>query len=179
MKNVLVVYGTTEGHTRKIAERVGEWVREAGHKCEVVDSANLPEGFVVAGYDAFVAAGSLHETKHQRPLRHFVREHAAVMGARPSAFLSVSMSAVNKDEKHRADTQRCIDEFLEETGWNPTVTKAVAGALKYTKYDWLKRFIMVQIVKGEGGDVDTSKDYEYTDWDDLKAFVVEFLKPLA
>jgi menaquinone-dependent protoporphyrinogen oxidase len=101
------------------------------------------------------------------------------MGARPSAFLSVSMSAVKKDEQHRADTQKCIDEFLEETGWKPTVTKAVAGALKYTKYDWLKRFVMVQIVKSEGGDIDTSKDHEYTDWADLKAFVSEFLKLVA
>lgn len=179
MSNVLIVYGTTEGHTRKIANQVADWIRTKGLKVDVVDSADIPAGFIVAGYDAFIAAGSLHETKHQRPLRHFVREHAAVMSARPSAFLSVSMSAVKQDEKHRADTQKCIDEFLEETGWEPTVTKAVAGALKYTKYDWLKRFVMVQIVKSEGGDLDTSQDYEYTNWNDLEAFTNEFLKRLA
>lgn len=179
MSKVLIVYGTTEGHTRKIANQVAEWVKAKGHIADVVDSADVPAGFVMAGYDAFIAAGSLHETKHQRPLRHFVADHAGVMSARPSAFLSVSMSAVKQDEKHKADTQKCIDEFLVETGWKPSVTKAVAGALKYTKYDWLKRFIMVQIVKSEGGDLDTSKDYEYTDWADLEAFTGEFLKRLA
>ena len=55
------------------------------------------------------------------------------------------------------------------------MTKAVAGALLYTKYDFLKRFIMVQIVKGEGGDLDTSRDYEYTDWDDLKSVIEAFV----
>ena len=166
-----MVYGTTEGHTRKIAERIGEWVRDA----EVVDSANLPKGLDVASFDAFIVAGSLHETKHQRPLRHFVKEHSAVMNARPTAFLSVSLTAIKKDEKHTADAQRCIDAFLEETGLQPTMTKAVAGALLYTKYDFLKRFIMVQIVKGEGGDLDTSRDYEYTDWDDLKSVIEAFV----
>ena len=175
MSRVLVVYGTTEGHTRKIANKVAEWILGLGHQVDVLDSADVPSGFLVTGYDAFVAAGSLHETKHQRPLRHFVSRHAKEMDARPGAFLSVSMSAVKQDDKHRADTQKCIDEFLDETGWHPTVTKAVAGALKYTQYNWLKRFIMVQIVESEGGDVDTSQDYEYTDWADLRSFIEQFM----
>ena len=179
MANVLIVYGTTEGHTRKIAERVGEWARARGHNSEVLDSANVPEEFVVAGYDAFIAAGSLHEGRHQRSLRHFVKEHVAVMNARPTAFLSVSMSAVNKDARHADEAKRCIDEFVEETGLKPTATQAVAGALKYTKYDFLKRYIMLQIVKKESGDIDTSQDYEYTDWADVESFVESFLKQLG
>jgi len=174
MARILIVYGTTEGHTRKIAEQVGDWIRLRGHQADVFDSAmNPPE--ILAGYDGFIVAGSLHEGKHQRPLRHFVTEHATELTGAPSAFLSVSLSAVGRDDAHRADTQRCIDEFCNQTGWMPTLTLPVAGALLYTKYDWLKRMVMRSIVRKEGGDIDTCQDYEYTDWDALHTFVDAFV----
>ena len=37
--NVLIVYGTTEGQTRKIAEWTATHVRERGHQVELHDSA--------------------------------------------------------------------------------------------------------------------------------------------
>jgi menaquinone-dependent protoporphyrinogen oxidase len=33
---------------------------------------------------------------------------------------------------------------------------------------------MRRIVRKAGGDTDTSRDFEYTDWDDLRTFVNEF-----
>jgi menaquinone-dependent protoporphyrinogen oxidase len=52
----------------------------------------------------------------------------------------------------------------------------VAGALLYRKYGFLKRWIMKRIVARAGGDTDTSRDYEYTDWNDMRAFAKEFLQ---
>ena len=34
---------------------------------------------------------------------------------------------------------------------------------------------MKLIAKKQGGDTDTLRDHEYTDWDDLKHFVEEFV----
>ena len=67
-----------------------------------------------------------------------------------------------------------IGRFLTGTGWRPTVTKPVAGALLYSRYNPFKRWMMKRIVQKGGGDTDTSRDYEYTDWDDLRAFADEF-----
>jgi len=39
--NVLIVYGTTEGQTRKIAEWTATHIRERGHQAELRDSAAL------------------------------------------------------------------------------------------------------------------------------------------
>ena len=36
------------------------------------------------------------------------------------------------------------------------------------------RWIIKRIVAKAGGDTDTSRDYVYTDWDDLKAFAMAF-----
>lgn len=176
---VLIVYGTTEGQTRKICEQIGTWMRDGGAQVDLIDSTIVPEEMNLHLYDAFIAAGSLHQGKHQSSLAHFVQAHEVGLKGLPSAFLSVSLTAISKDEKHQADAQKCIDQFIEQTGWHPTFTKPVAGALKYTQYDWLRRMVMRSIVKKEGGDIDTSRDYEYTDWEELKGFAAEFLDALS
>ena len=62
------------------------------------------------------------------------------------------------------DVKRTVDEFLAETGWHPTHIAAAAGALLYSKYNFVIRLIMKRISKKAGGPVDTSRDYEFTDW---------------
>lgn len=61
-----------------------------------------------------------------------------------------------------------------QTG-NPTRVELIAGALKYTQYNPLVRFIMRRIAATAGGDLDTSRDYEYTDWAAVDRFVIEFV----
>lgn len=54
--------------------------------------------------------------------------------------------------------------------------KLVAGALLYTRYNWIERWVMRRIVRKAGGDTDTSRDYEYTNWAELRAFVEQFAR---
>jgi menaquinone-dependent protoporphyrinogen oxidase len=54
------------------------------------------------------------------------------------------------------------------------MVRLIAGALKYTQYDFFKRYIMRMIAQQAGGDTDTSHDTEYTDWDDVGRFVDEY-----
>ena len=67
-----------------------------------------------------------------------------------------------------------MDGFLAETGWKPSITKVVAGALPYTRYNWFIRRVMKRIAAKAGGDTDSTRDYEYTDWQDLRRFTEEF-----
>jgi len=84
--------------------------------------------------------------------------------------LGVLQTERNVQEAVAANEQR----FLAATGWRPTVTKRVAGALMYTRYNWLKRWVMKKIAGKAGGDTDTRRDYEYTDWSDVRAFAERF-----
>jgi menaquinone-dependent protoporphyrinogen IX oxidase len=43
-----------------------------------------------------------------------------------------------------------IDGFVAETGWRPTRVKPVAGALMYSKYNVLVRFLMTRIATCTG-----------------------------
>ncbi len=46
----------------------------------------------------------------------------------------------------------------------------IAGALKYTQYNWFIRWVMKGIARKEGGSTDTSRDHEYTDWRQVAAY---------
>jgi hypothetical protein len=46
----------------------------------------------------------------------------------------------------------------------------VASALAYSKYNPLIRLVMRRIALKEGGDTDTSRGCEYTDWRAIAAF---------
>lgn len=179
MSRILIVYGTTEGHTRKIAEHMGATLREAGHDAVVTEAQDEGKGVHFAQYDGVVVAGSLHQGRHQRLLTEFVRSNAPILNLMPGAFVSSSLTAVIEDDKHWSEANRCIDEFLIETGWNPMARTPVAGALLYTQYDWLKRMLLRSISKKEGGDTDTTRDYEYTDWNRLDKFVTGFADAVA
>ena len=59
--NVLIVYGTTEGQTQKIAEWTATRIRERGHQAELLDSAALESDLDLETYDAFIIAESVHQ----------------------------------------------------------------------------------------------------------------------
>ena len=73
-----------------------------------------------------------------------------------------------------------MQEFLDEVGMHPDMTATIAGALKYSRYGFLKKRIMRNIVKKSGGkELDMSRDYEYTDWEQVEAFAREFLASIS
>ncbi len=182
MKQVLVVYATREGHTRRIAEHVAATVRGRGHTADVVDAANPPAGFSLDPYAGAVVAASVHVGKHEKEIVHFVKAHRSELERIPAVFLSVSLAEAGAEDpakipEHRAqaaaEVQRIIDAFLKETGWHPSKVRAVAGALSYSKYNFVIRFVMKRIARAQGVSTDTSRDHEYTDWAALDHLVDE------
>ena len=51
----------------------------------------------------------------------------------------------------------------------------------YTQYGFIKRQVMKKIVRDKPGNLstDTSRDYVYTEWDDVRAFTERFLDGLT
>lgn len=174
MARSLIAYDTTEGQTRKIAQYIGDGVRSAGHDAQVLDIRRPPSGFSLEGFDAILIGASIHLGKHSRHLSAFVRRHKARLVAMPTAFFSVSLSAAG-NEKQKADAERCLNEFLQQMDWSPTIKATFAGGLMYREYGFLKRWMMKRIARDAGKDTDPSKNHEYTDWQAVDGFVRAFL----
>jgi menaquinone-dependent protoporphyrinogen oxidase len=88
--------------------------------------------------------------------------------------VSVCLACLEKNPKTAAEMEATIHRFTGTAAWQPRVIKVVAGALLYTKYNVFIRWIMKRIVAKAGGETDTSHDYEYTDWNDVRAFADQF-----
>jgi len=97
----------------------------------------------------------------------------------PGAFFSVCLAVASGLEEEHREAEKIASDFLQQTGWKPLMTTQIAGALKYTHYDFLKRMLMKMIARREGGDTNVSRDYEYTDWDSVKKFTLEFVNKIA
>jgi menaquinone-dependent protoporphyrinogen oxidase len=97
-----------------------------------------------------------------------------VLNAIPTAFLSVSLAAAADSEEDKRGLQECLETFLAKTGLKPAAIEHVAGAFRYTEYDFLKRWAMKYIAWRKGQPTDTGRDYEYTDWDALARFAEAF-----
>jgi menaquinone-dependent protoporphyrinogen oxidase len=179
MARVLILYGTTDGHTRKIATALREALVAEGVYAFVSDARYGTETVVAEDYDGVIVAASIHAGGFQRPVTRWVRKQAAELNRMPTAFLAVCLGILETRPEVRRTLDEIVDRFRRSTGWRPAVIKFVAGALPYTRYNWLKRWIMRRIVAKAGGDTDTTRDFEYTDWEDLRAFARTFGRNLT
>lgn len=96
------------------------------------------------------------------------------MATCPTGFFQVSLSSAATDETQLAEAAEYVDTFLEATDWHPDRIGLFGGALRYSKYGFLKRLMMKRIARDATGDTDTSRDYEYTDWHEVEAFAADF-----
>ncbi len=130
-------------------------------------------------YDAVVAAASLHAGHHQRAMVDWVKADRDTLSDRPKRFISVSLTAAEDTSEAREATKRCIDDFEEETGWQPSRSEPVAGALQYREYDVFTRVLMRLKMRQGGHPADPSQDHEYTDWAALRQLAEEFAAQLS
>jgi menaquinone-dependent protoporphyrinogen oxidase len=169
MPRILVLYGTTDGHTAKVATALADAMRSLGADVDVVNAKlRVPPGPDV--YAAVIVAASVHVGGYQRTVRRWLRTHATGLRAKPTAFVSVCLGVLQQDPSVDREIERIMQRFFRRTGWQPDVTHVVAGALPYTRYNWIKQWVMRLIAARMHGDTDTTRDFEYTDWQDVKAF---------
>lgn len=163
---LMIVYGSTEGQTHKICEFIRDESEKAGHTPGLFDATVAPPD--PAEFDAVLVAASLHGGKYQVTVKDFVHKYHRSLNQMNSGFISVSLTAATDEPESWKELKQHTEDFLIETGWEPKFIEQVAGALRYTQYDYLKRFIMRMISRRSGGETDTSQDHEYTDWEQVR-----------
>jgi hypothetical protein len=82
-----------------------------------------------------------------RPIVRFAREYRAALERVPTLFFSVGLALLSKVSDGRAQTMEIVDKFISQTGWRPRRIELVAGALPYTKYNFLIRILMRRIAR--------------------------------
>jgi menaquinone-dependent protoporphyrinogen oxidase len=177
MSRVLVLFSTVDGQTARIAERVAETLRGEGHEvtlrsCQAEDAVAQ-----LRSSDAVVLGSAVRYGDHVPPARKFAKANQPDLCARPGAFFSVCLSADGPGKK-ADEAQRYLDKFLARSGWTPQFVASFGGALLYPRYNPFIRFLMRLIVGHAGGETDTTREYEYTDWGAVERFTRAFSRNL-
>lgn len=165
----LIVYATTEGQTRKIVEFLAARLTAAGEAVRLVDAAAVPPDLDPRAFDTAILAASVHASRYQTALEAFARTHAAVLNVMSTAFISVSLAASGHDANDWKGLAACVADLQRRTGWTPASVHHVAGAFRYTQYNFIERWALRYIAWRKGGPTDTSRDHEMTDWKAVEA----------
>lgn len=171
---VLIIFGSTEGQTRKISIFLKEELLKSGNLVTLADATDKPP--LPDGFDLVLIGSSVHMHKYQPAVLHYVKKNAAALNTTKSGFFSVSMAAAGYDPQSLKELKEMTASMLEHSGWRPAHVELVAGALLYTQYDFFKKLVMRMIAKTKGEDTDTSTDHEYTEWSKLKVFLENMQK---
>ena len=166
--NILIVYASKEGQTAAIAQFIADAIRRHGHQATVLSGNHLPEDFSTAAFDAAMGVFPGY-------LQTFITTHRDWLNQVPSALFTVCMAIHSKNDKEQETARAFGPGLAGKTHWQPGLLETFAGAIKYTQYGFITRWIMRHIAKKEGGDTDTSRDHEYTDWDAVTQFSEQFL----
>jgi menaquinone-dependent protoporphyrinogen oxidase len=159
---LLIAYATTDGQTRKIARFAADRLSQ-GHSVELLNVEDA-EGLDLDRFDAAILGGSLHAGGYQKTLARFASDNHAELATLPTLFLAVSLSAAGTDPQDWAGLRKCLAAFETETGWTPGRVEHVAGAFRFSEYDFFRAWAMRRIADQKGEVVEPGKDKQYTDW---------------
>lgn len=171
---VLIIYGSVHGQTARIAARIAELLQSRGTAPVLQATSALPTSLDLSAFDGIIVAAPVRFGRHAQDVRRVARGYRHVLNAVPSAFVSVSGAATSPDPAFRVQARQYVEEFLRQTGWRPTFSETVGGAIAYTKYNPLLRWLTKRAVGQFTGPLDSSRDHEYTDWRQVERIAESF-----
>ncbi|MBX9455754.1 MAG: protoporphyrinogen oxidase [Rhizobium sp.] len=170
-----IAYATVEGQSRKIAETLATIIETRGHQAVITGASDMSE-YTLERPDGVVLCAPIHAGRYPTYFTDFVRREVEWLNTTPSALVSVTLSIASDDPAEREEAARFPEALAAETGWSPRAVHNAKGALRYTEYDFFKRWMLKRIASKHNAPTDTGSDYELTDWAALEAFAVDFIE---
>ena len=172
--SVGIIFSTSEGQTRKVAETLGSHLRSMGYAVEVMDVKEAKNAGSLERFGGILLGAPIHAGSYPKKMRRFIAAHHAALEVRVTGFFSVSLTASEEGEGAQETQRGYVEELMKETLWMPDVVASFAGALPFTRFGFLKKKLMQRITAERGQVLDTERDYEYTNWEDVRAFAELF-----
>jgi len=168
MANVLIAYSTTDGHTKKICERIRRVIEGQAHKVTLA-FINDELDIELDPFDTIVIGASIRYGKHRPQVYEFIRKNQLVLDSKPNAFFSVNIVA-RKPEKNEPETNPYVEKFLRQISWEPKNLAVFAGKIDYPIYTFRDRQVIRFIMWMTKGPTDPRAVVEFTDWNKVDDF---------
>jgi menaquinone-dependent protoporphyrinogen oxidase len=164
-----LLYDSVLGHTERIVRAMAPVLEEGGHEVTLHRVSDLPTGFSLAPFERVLVAAPVRYGRYPKPLRRFVQAQRDALNAKPCTFVSVCGAAAPAPTPAPMEEARAYPRrFCEATGWRPARVEVVAGDVPYTRVDPITRWVLKRISKSTGRPTDTSRDWDFTDWEAVR-----------
>lgn len=173
MNNIGIVYSTTDGQTKKIAEFLLARLNKENLRVSLFNISDFSEN--ILNFDVLVIGASIRYGKHSEQIMKFINDHQAELEKIHTAFFSVNLVA-RKSDKNQPDTNPYVIKFMDSLTWQPDLVDVFAGCLDYSKYGFFDRLMIKAIMKFTNGPTSTKEPIEYTDWERVSSFGEEVTK---
>ena len=170
MHHTLIIYSSTDGHTKTICERI---LNSFNNKTEIkIMSLDEATKFDLSTFNRIIIGASIRYGKHSKKLYKFITSNKNVLDHKQGIFFSVNVVA-RKLEKNTPETNPYIQKFLKISNWKPKKIGVFAGRVDYPNYGFFDKYVIKFIMFLTNGPTDTSQSYEFTDWSKVDEFAKE------
>jgi len=168
MKKIVIIYSTTDGHTREICSRLQNIIEQENNEVTLIPIEDASE-VELNKFNKIVIGASIRYGKHSKMIYQFISNNQKILDEKPNAFFSVNVVA-RKPDKNRPETNPYLKKFLSQISWKPKELAVFAGKIDYQKYTILDRLMIRMIMWITKGPTDPKAKIEFTDWNQVNNF---------
>ena len=170
MSGYLIIYSSTDGHTKSICKKIVESL--SNQDFVKIISLSEVEKIDLLKFNKIIIGASIRYGKHSKELYKFIELNKDILNNKKSIFFSVNVVA-RKPEKSEPNTNPYIKKFLKISQWQPKKIGVFAGKVDYPNYRFFDKYAIKLIMYLTSGPTDTSLSYEFTNWQKVKEFSQE------
>ena len=165
MKKIFI-YSSSNGQSLKICKALNK------NKESLIIDMDMLKTTKLDNFDQIVIGASVKYGDHNKKVYEFVKKNMVLLEKKKTVFFSVNATA-RKSEKNTPKTNPYIIKFLKKTNWTPDHIGVFAGMIDFPNYNFIEKYIIKLIMWITNGPTDTSKTFEFTNWEDVKKFSEE------
>lgn len=162
-KKVLVAYASLCGSTGGVAETIGDVFCKKGACVDVRLLENVND---LTQYEAVIIGSAVQSASWRSEAISFVRNNQKVLGSIPVAYFLTCLALYNDNTETRKLAGSYMDPVLEAVpDINPVDMGLFAGALDYSKLNFIFRIVMKSKMKKQGiPEGDFRDSFAITSW---------------
>ncbi|CAK8715812.1 menaquinone-dependent protoporphyrinogen IX dehydrogenase [Candidatus Electrothrix aarhusensis] len=168
MSKILLIYSSTDGHTKKICLHLKQLLETQNDQVTLV-SVNNANATDLTSFDKIVIGASIRYGKHSKQTYAFIKNNQETLEDKSNAFFSVNVVA-RKPKKNTPETNPYLQKFLRQITWKPKRLAVFAGKIEYQKYRFQDRLMIRLIMWITKGPTDPKTNIEFTDWNQVDGF---------
>jgi menaquinone-dependent protoporphyrinogen oxidase len=173
----LVVYGTRWGGTVKVAEKIGDALKDEGYSVDVVDAKKSPQN--LAPYDLIIVGSGIRADKWTNETINFMQKNAQSLRTKKTAlFVSCQMADRSEIEVLEKAKKMYLEETAEQFQLKPVAFGFFGGFLDFRKSHGLIVDIMVRVNRKSlrKNGLDTCQVRDTRDWNSIDSWARKIAK---